>query len=148
MQPNFSAQTLAHLQSLCAKFAQAKPKARDQISRAYDLVVTGSVRPDPFFDDSVLAMSSKGDVEYQVGPGFCECAAYENEMLCLHRIARRLFLVAIEKEAEVSAPPKKRQPSLKTQLRRHTKALHKENAKRATRLPIAPVIPIRGAKSG
>lgn len=137
--------TLATLQSLCAKFAQAKPRARDQISRAYDLVVSGSVRPDPFFDDSVLVLSSEGVREYQVGPGCCECLAFDNDMLCLHRIARRLYFVATKKEAEVPQP-KKRKPSLNTLLRRHTKKFHKENAKRVSRLPLAPVIPIRGTK--
>lgn len=142
MKPNFSAQTLAALQSLCARFVESKPKARSQVSRAYDLVISGGVRPCPFFEDSVMALSSDGVSEYQVGPGCCECRAFENEMLCVHRIARRLFLVAQQKEA---ARPKKR-PSLNQQLSKHTKALHKENARRVSRLPIAPIIPIRGAK--
>src|SRR5690242_4218700 len=112
----FSASTLAHLQSLCARFAQERPRTRDQVSRAYDLVVSESVWPCPHFEDGVYVLSSDGKTEYQVGPKMCECRAFDNDLLCVHRIARRLYLVALKQEVLSVPPVKKSQPSLQTQL--------------------------------
>lgn len=146
-----SAETLAHLQSLCALFVEAKPRVRDQVSRAYDLVVSESVWPSPFFDGAVVALGSDGVTEYEVDANLCSCQAFERGKLCYHRIARRLFKVAHLAEARqeaqrVAAAARTRltrKPSLHAGLGARTKTLHDLNAKRAAALPLASVTPIR-----
>lgn len=157
MKSLLSSDTLAYLQSLCARFAEDKPSAHSQITRAYDLVVEGGLWPCPFFadDGGMVALSSDGVTEYQVGPNFCECRAGETGHLCYHRIARSLWLKAQKEEkrqARVAAAAKaspdrkgtfavyKPEPN---DLSRHTAKLHQKNAKAVEALHLADVLPFR-----
>lgn len=151
MKTTLSAETLAHLQSLCARLVESKPNLRHQVSRAYDLLVSGGIWPCAFFDDGAVALSSNGVTEYMVGPGFCECPAGEVGRLCYHRLARRMMWVASAEEAReetqrlVAAKRGRltKKSSQSAQLGARTRALHDQNAQRLASLPLASVSPIR-----
>lgn len=134
---NFSAPTLAHLQHLIAQFFETHPLLRRQLSRAYDLVVSGGVRPCAEMSGAFLVLSSNGVTEYKTTANLCECAAGEAGRLCYHRIARRLFAVAHQLEAKRPASK-----PLAKGLKNHCKELHDQNQSMIERLSIAPVIPL------
>ena len=137
----FSATTLAHLQSLIARFYETHPQLRRQLSRAYDLVVSGGVRSCPEMSGAFEVLSSNGVTTSRVTANLCECAAGEAGRLCYHRIARRLFVVAKQQEA-------KKTPSkpLSKGLGAHCQKLHKTNQEMIERLPLAEVVSIHGRR--
>lgn len=129
--------TIVYLSNFCAKFVAFHPHLRPQVTKAYDLVVSGGISPCAFFEEDVFALSSNGVTEYRVMPNQCECPAGERGVLCYHRFARRLWFIAQEREVITSKPaPRASAKPLTKALGNHCQKLHTQNAQAARALTL------------